>query len=211
VSQAAPTPASAAATPAVTTPETLNVTPEAVEATPEPPVAQEVPSALALRATHPDFRTSFKIKYVAEGVAYLDGGRSAGLTEGMKLVVRDTPTGSVASAADGNEDNIVAELEVMSVADASAVTDIHTPKRDVRAGDLAYLSSQDEQALVQENTLSATRKYPTVISFTDADALDDEARAEVASSCAINKPCPWSNRLRLHGNVIPRLVCRYEF
>jgi hypothetical protein len=191
VSQAAPTPASAAATPAVTAPETLNVTPEAVEATPEPPVAQEVPSALALRATHPDFRTSFKIKYVAEGVAYLDGGRSAGLTEGMKLVVRDTPTGSVASAADGNEDNIVAELEVMSVADASAVTDIHTPKRDVRAGDLAYLSSQDEQALVQENTLSATRKYPTVISFTDADALDDEARAEVP-----RPPVPSINRAR---------------
>ena len=191
VSQAAPTPASAAATPAVTTPETLDVTPEAVEATPEPPVAQEVPSALALRATHPDFRTTFKIKYVAEGVAYLDGGRSAGLTEGMKLVVRETPTGSVASAADGNEDNIVAELEVMSVADASAVTDIHTPKRDVKAGDLAYLSSQDEQALVQENTLSATRKYPTVISFTDADALDDEARAEVP-----RPPVPSINRAR---------------
>jgi len=151
----------------------------------------ELPSALALRATHPDFRTTFKIKYVAEGVAYLDGGRSAGLTEGMKLVVRDTPTGSVASAADGNEDNIVAELEVMSVADASAVTDIHTPKRDVKSGDLAYLSSQDEQALVAENTLSATRKYPAVISFTDADALDDEARAEVP-----RPPMPSVNRAR---------------
>ena len=187
----APTTASAATTPAVTTPETLDVTPEAVEATPEPPVAQEVPAALALRATHPDFRTTFKIKYVAEGVAYLDGGRSAGLTEGMKLVVRDTPTGSIASAADGNADNVVAELEVMSVADASAVTDIHTPKRDVKSGDLAYLSSQDEQALVQENTLSATRKYPTVISFTDADALDDEARAEVP-----RPPMPSINRAR---------------
>jgi hypothetical protein len=169
----------------------LDVTAEAVEATPEPPVAQEVPAALALRATHPDFRTTFKIKYVAEGVAYLDGGRSAGLTEGMKLVVRDTPTGSIASAADGNADNVVAELEVMSVADASAVTDIHTPKRDVKSGDLAYLSSQDEQALVQENTLSATRKYPTVISFTDADALDDEARAEVP-----RPPVPSINRAR---------------
>jgi hypothetical protein len=187
-----PTSASAAVTPAVTTPDaTLNVTPEAAEATPELPAAQEVPAALALRATHPDFRTNFKVKYVAEGVAYLDGGRSAGLTEGMKLVVRETPTGSVASAADGNGDNIVAELEVMSVADASAVTDIHTPKRDVKAGDLAYLSSQDEQALVQENTLSATRKYPTVISFTDADALDDEARAEVP-----RPPMPSINRAR---------------
>lgn len=151
----------------------------------------DIPAALALRATHPDFRTAFRIKYVASGVAYLDGGRGAGLTEGMKLVVRETPTGSVASAADGNDDNIVAELEVMSVADSSAVTDIHTPKRDVKSGDLAYLSSQDEQSLVQENTLSATRKYPTVISFTDADALDDEARAEVP-----RPPMPSVNRAR---------------
>ena len=169
----------------------MDVTPEAADATPELPATQEAPAALALRATHPDFRTNFKIKYVAEGVAYLDGGRSAGLTEGMKLVVRDTPTASVASAADGNADNVVAELEVMAVADASAVTDIHTPKRDVKAGDLAYLSSQDEQSLVQENTLSATRKYPTVISFTDADALDDEARAEVP-----RPPVPSINRAR---------------
>jgi hypothetical protein len=194
-SQAAPTndaaPAPGSASADTTADATLNVTPEAVEATPDMPTPAEVPAALALRATHPDFRTTFKVKYVAEGVAYLDGGRSAGLTEGMKLVVRDTPTGSVASAADGNADNVVAELEVMSVADASAVSDIHTPKRDVKSGDLAYLSSQDEQALVQENTLSATRKYPTVISFTDADALDDEARAEVP-----RPPMPSINRAR---------------
>jgi hypothetical protein len=185
--QAATTSAQPAPTSAPESTElTADVTVVPAETEPELPSA-----ALALRATHPDFRTTFKIKYVASGVAYLDGGRSAGLTEGMKLVVRETPTGSVASAADGNEDNIVAELEVMSVADASAVTDVHTPKRDVKAGDLAYLSSQDEQALVQENTLSATRKYPTVISFTDSDALDDEARAEVP-----RPPMPSINRAR---------------
>jgi hypothetical protein len=154
---------------------------------PEP----ETPAALALRATHPDFRTTFRIKYVASGAAYLDGGRSAGLTEGMKLVVRETPTGSITAAADGNADNVVAELEVMSVAETSAVTDIHTPKRDVKPGDIAYLSSQDEQSLVQQNTLSATRKYPTVISFTEQDTLDEEARAEVP-----RPPMPSINRAR---------------
>src|SRR6267378_1276883 len=75
----------------------------AVEKETEP----EIPAGLALRAAHPDFRTAFRIKYVASGAAYLDGGRSAGLTEGMKLVVRETPTGSVVAAADGNDDNIV--------------------------------------------------------------------------------------------------------
>jgi hypothetical protein len=154
-------------------------------------VEPEIPAALALRATHPDFRTSFRIKYVAAGAAYLDGGRGAGLAEGMKLVVRETPTGSVVAAASGKEDDIVAELEVTSVAEASAVTDVHTPKRDVKAGDLAYLSAQDEQALVQQNTLSATRKYPTVISFTEGDTLDEEARVQVP-----RPPMPSVNRAR---------------
>jgi hypothetical protein len=90
----------------------------------------------------------------------------------MKLVVRDTPTGSVIAAADGNPDDVVAELEVTSVAETSAVSDVRTPKRDLKPGDLAYLSSHDEQALVNQSTLSATRKYPTVISFTESDTLD---------------------------------------
>lgn len=151
----------------------------------------DIPAALALRATHPDFRTSFRVKYVAAGTAYIDGGRSAGLSEGMKLVVRETATGSVRAAADGNADNIVAELEVTSVAEASAVSDVHTPKRDIKPGDLAYLSSQDEQALVAQSTLSATRKYPTVISFTEGDTLDEEARVQVP-----RPPMPSVNRAR---------------
>src|SRR4029077_2182852 len=73
-------------------------------------IEPDIPGALALRATHPDFRTAFRIKYVASGSAYLDGGRSAGLSEGMKLVVRETHTNSAVAAADGNDDHIVAEL-----------------------------------------------------------------------------------------------------
>ena len=148
-------------------------------------------TALALRAAHPDFRTAFKVKYVAAGAAYLDGGRAAGLSEGMKLVVRETRTSANIAAADGNPDEVVAELEVTSVAEASAVTDIRTPKRDVTPGDLAYLSAQDEQSLVQQSTLSATRKYPTVISFTEGDTLDEEARLQVP-----RPPMPSVNRAR---------------
>ncbi|PYX62769.1 MAG: hypothetical protein DMG78_32735, partial [Acidobacteria bacterium] len=86
-------------------------------------IEPEMPAALALRATHPDFRTAFRIKYVAAGTAYLDGGRGAGLAEGMKLVVREKATGSAVAAASGKDEDIVAELEVASVAEASAVTD----------------------------------------------------------------------------------------
>ena len=35
----------------------------------------------------------FKVKYVAEGVAYLTGGRAAGLEEGMILLVPESKKG----------------------------------------------------------------------------------------------------------------------
>ncbi|MBI3475114.1 MAG: AMIN domain-containing protein [Acidobacteria bacterium] len=140
-----------------------------------------------------DLRTAFRVKYVAQDAAYLDGGRAAGLTEGMKLVVRDLPhSGAVASeGSDPEAAGDVAELVVLSVAETSSVTEIHTPKRSVKIGDLAYLSSADQQSLVEKNALSATRKYPAVISFTENDTLDDEARAEVPKP-----PLPSVNRAR---------------
>jgi len=197
------TPAPTTATPAEQVPTiAMDVTADKVtEAASEPvkkpttliatAVEPDPVTALALRAAHPDFRTAFKVKYVAAGAAYLDGGRAAGLSEGMKLVVRETRTSANIAAADGNADEVVAELEVTSVAEASAVTDVHTPKRDVKPGDLAYLSAQDEQSLVQQSTLSATRKYPTVISFTEGDTLDEEARLQVP-----RPPMPSVNRAR---------------
>lgn len=140
-----------------------------------------------------DLRTAFRVKYVAQDAAYLDGGRAAGLAEGMKLVVRDLPN-SGAVAAEGTDSAVagdVAELEVLSVAETSSVTEIRSPKRPVKVGDLAYLSSADQQTLVEKNALSATRKYPAVVSFTESDTLDDEARAEVAKP-----PLPSVNRAR---------------
>ena len=132
------------------------------------------------------------MKYVAEGVAYLDGGSAAGLKEGMKLEVRDDSLparqGESASAADPR---IVAELQVGGVAETSSVADIHTPKRPVKVGDLAYLSSADAESLVVQHTLSSTRAYPAVISFTEGDTLDEEVRDEIP-----RPPLPSVNRAR---------------
>ncbi len=141
---------------------------------------------------NPGIRTEFQVKFVEQDTAYLDGGRSSGLTEGMKLVIRNK--GSLArSDTNANADGAVAELVVVGVAETSAVTEIHLPKRDVVAGDLAYLSSDDLQALVQQNALGATRKYPAVITFSEGgDALDEEARAEVP-----RPPLPSVNRANL--------------
>jgi hypothetical protein len=148
---------------------------------------------MALNAADPNLRTVFRVKYVAEGVAYLDGGRSSGLAEGMKLEIKNTNLAARQGAVvDPGDPRVIAELKVSAVADTSAVTDISETKSQVKPGDLAYLSVLDAQALVQQQTLSATRAYPAVVTFTgDNDPLEEEARAEVP-----RPPMPSVNRAR---------------
>jgi hypothetical protein len=150
------------------------------------------PEMHALLATaNTSIRTVFRVKFVEQDTAYLDGGRSSGLAEGMKLVVKEKP-GSARPSATATSESTVAELIVVGVAETSAVTEIHSPKRDLVSGDLAYLSAQDLQAMVQQHAVSGTRKYPAVISFTEGgDALDEEARVEVP-----RPPLPSVNRAR---------------
>ena len=148
---------------------------------------------LAIRAVDPNLRTVFKVKYVAEGVAYLDGGRSSGLTEGMKLEVKErTCPPSRERRAAPTDPRVVAELEVTAVAETSAVTDIHAAQASGQSRATWPISLPATlQALVQQRTLSATRKYPAVVTFTEGDPLDEEARAEVP-----RPPLPSVNRAR---------------
>ena len=139
-----------------------------------------------------DLRTVFKVKYVAQGVAYLDGGRSSGLQESMNLQVKDSDLPvRQGDAVEANDPRIVADLVIRGVADTSAVADIRDPKRPVKPGDLAYLSSGTVQAMVEQRTLSATRKYPVVIAFSEGDPLDEEVRQEIP-----RPPPPSVNRAR---------------
>jgi AMIN domain len=180
-------------TPADTTPPPGEVT-ESAAASPSPaePAAAAPTSTLIARSDDPSLRTVFRVKYVAEGVAYLEGGRTQGLTEGMKLLVEDSNhPAKQGESVNASDPRIVAELEVSAVADTSAVTDIHSPKRPVKVGDLAYLSTGDAESLVQQRTLSATRQYPVVVSFTEGDTLDEEARQEIP-----RPPLPSVNRAR---------------
>jgi hypothetical protein len=164
--------------------------PEAQAANPEPTAATE--TAAIVRTDDPSLRTVFKVKYVAEGVAYLEGGSAQGLSEGMKLYVEDnTLPAKQGDSATTDDPRVVAELQVSAVADTSSVTDIHAPKRPVKVGDLAYLSASDAAALVAQRALSPTRQYPAVISFTADDTLDEEAREEVP-----RPPLPSVNRAR---------------
>src|SRR5882762_4384393 len=136
-------------------------------------------------------RTVFHVKHVQQETAYLDGGRSSGLSEGMTLVIKDEAKAAAKDGTGGSAGGPVAEIVVIGVAETSAVTEIRTPTRDIVPGDLAFLSSEDTQAQVDQQTMSATRKYPAVITFTESDLLDDEARAFVP-----RPPLPSVNRMR---------------
>ena len=176
------------------TPAAAPATEVAPAITPEPATMGggttiSAPDMAALAVANPGMRTEFQVKYVDQDTAYLDGGRSSGLTVGMKLTVKNKKP---AAGTDGNAnpDKTVAELVVVGLAETSAVTEIHAPKRDVVPGDLAYLSSEDLQALVQQHALGTTRKYPAVITFSEGgDALDEEAHAYVPQA-----PLPSVNR-----------------
>ena len=159
-------------------------------AVPEP--AAGGAAMMLARSDDPNLHTVFRVKYVAEGIAYLEGGRAQGLAEGMKLEVKDTNLPArQGDSANADDPQVVAELEVSGVAETSAVTDIHTSRRPVKAGDLAYLSSADAGALVAQRALSSTRQYPAVVSFSEGDTLDEEAREEVP-----RPPLPSVNRAR---------------
>ncbi len=147
--------------------------------------------AIALQQANPDLRIAFRVKYVAEGIAYLEGGRNDGLAEGMKLEVKAIDPSEKVTAASDADAKQIADLEIASAALSSAVGEIHNPTRPVQVGDWAYLSSEATQTLIAQRSLSATRKYPVVIAFSEGDTLDDEARVVIP-----RPPLPEINRAR---------------
>ena len=149
-------------------------------------------AVVAAIAQDVELRTRFRVKYVAADAVYLEGGRNAGLDEGMKLVIRSTSGDATASSgADNNVPEDVAELKIISVASTSAVCEVVSSKRPVVVGDLALIPHDEAEALVQKRALGATRQYPAVISFSEGDPLDEEVREYVPKP-----PLPEVNRAR---------------
>ncbi len=139
-----------------------------------------------------DIRSEFHVKYVAAGAVYLDGGRNAGLAEGMTLDIKRRET-TVDPATKKNivRLKVIARVRVVSVAEVSAVCEVPAATPQIKVGDKAYLEGEDVEKEVEQRALSSTRKYPQVISFTEGDPLEDEVRAAVP-----RPPLPEVNRAR---------------
>jgi hypothetical protein len=162
--------------------------PAAQESASSPNPAPEAPS------TGVDPRTEFHIKYVGDGVVYLDGGRSAGVSEKMRLSVRRTMLTALPAAVVvpiGVVSDVVAELEVYSVADHSAVCEVKSSIAPLRKGDIATLNAEDAQISQIVRNSGSGRHYAQTISFTEGDPLDEEVREKIP-----HPPSPEVNRIR---------------
>ena len=137
-------------------------------------------------------KSDFHVRYVNGTNVYIDGGRSAGLAEGTKLVVKQDPAkpaNDVSNAA--IEPGIIAKLTVISVASTSAVCEIDSKARELVADDMVSLPDTEVEKLIEKNTLGNTRKYPMVVSFSEGDPLDEEVRNAIP-----RPPLPEVNEMR---------------
>lgn len=138
-------------------------------------------------------RTTFRIRYVTLDSVYIEGGRDAGMAEGMRLVVVNSPSSASDNGIPTEEADtpVIAQLKVVSVAATSAVCEIVSSSRTLVVGDVARLTSEDVSTLIAKRTLSNTRAYPAIVSFSEGDPLDEEVREQVP-----RPPLPEVNRAR---------------
>ena len=130
-------------------------------------------------------RTEFRIKYVADGAVYLDGGQNDGLVKGMKLKISRPNPGREGGVAE------VAELSVDSVASTSAVCEIVSSAQPIQVGDVAELEQQAAQTIQKQQAAASASSYAQVVTFSEGNPLDEEQRAEVP-----RPPSPEINRTR---------------
>ena len=154
--------------------------------------APQEPTPIPPRGRKPEARTEFRVKYVGEGVVYLDGGRSAGLAAKMRLTVsRKAVVAAPASAASGAEQTAVAELVVYSVADNSAVCEVASFTTPILKGDVAALKAEDAQLSQILRRAGTGTHYAQTITFDESDPMDEEARQYVP-----HPALPEVNRVR---------------
>lgn len=142
--------------------------------------AQEVKDEVAPVSKTIALQTIFHIRYVNGANVYIDGGRDAGLAEGTKLVIKQSPS----QASDPGketplEPGIVAKLTVISVASVSAVCQVDSTSHEIAVGDVISLPYAEVEKMVEKNALGNTRSYPMIVSFSEGDPLDEEVRDAV--------------------------------
>ncbi len=120
----------------------------------------------------------FRVKYLADNSVYIDAGSNAGLQEGMKLsVIEPPPDNAMTDGVRYRGYPHVAELNVVSVADTSAVCDVVSTAGELKIGQLAFLTPGSSEDRHLAETAKSAENYPIFIAFTSGDPVDQEFRA----------------------------------
>jgi hypothetical protein len=137
-------------------------------------------------------RTNFRVLYISGPNVYINGGRDAGLVEGTKLVLKQDPS-QLPKETDGAplEPGVVAKLTVVSVASGSAICEVNATARELAVDDVLSMPDAEVEKLIEKDALGSTRKYPMVISFSQGDPLDEEAREAIP-----RPPLPEVNQVK---------------
>jgi hypothetical protein len=144
-----------------------------------------------VQAQEVQLQTTFHVRYVTDESVYIDGGRSSGLSEGMLLTVKPTtPVKAQVGTAEGAGD-IATQIRIFSVAETSAACEVVSKSQPLAVGDIATLAQAEIEKLVVKRTLSNTRQYPVVVSFTEGDPMDEEIREQLP-----RPPLPEVNQAR---------------
>jgi len=140
--------------------------------------ATSQPAQSSGAAPQPAKPSVFHVKYVSEGTVYIDAGKNADLQEGMKLsVVNLPPDGMVNEGVRFRDYPHVAELNVISIADSSAVCEVISTAGELKVGQLAFLTpaSLEDRHLAQ--SAKELDEYPILVGFTTGDPIDQELRS----------------------------------
>jgi hypothetical protein len=120
----------------------------------------------------------FHVKYVSEGTLYIDAGRNADLQEGMKLsVVNPPPDGFISEGIRYRDYPHVAELNVVSVSDSSAVCDVTSASAELKIGQIAFLTPGSLEDRHLAESAKELDDYPILVGFTTGDPADSELRS----------------------------------
>ena len=140
-------------------------------------LAFSVRAVWAQTAQPPDKPTVYRVKYVSDSAVYIEAGRNAGIQEGMKLsVVNTPPDGVISEGVRFRGEEHIAELAVSSVADSSAVCEIVQAKGELKAGQVAFLTPDSVTVRREAESAAEEDKYPIVMTFTYGDPLEEELR-----------------------------------
>jgi len=141
----------------------------------------------SLPAQETSVRTKYRVKQVAAGLIYVDGGSEDGLSEGMRLrVFHLAPGDAIMRRRD------VGSIAIFAVAANSAACEIKESTSMIQVGDDAELYQEDAQVVEMVRSSKSVRKHAQVVSFTQGDPIEDELREFVPNKL----PSPEVNRIR---------------